>query len=139
MPLLLHKTLLHVATQQEGIHKPRLDQLLEVRVLEAFWADPSQPTQGSLGRKQKRTCGSHWAPQRNALPSASLKCAVLTRQLELITRCLSHDTLVAILVTIVPSSPCHLFHLHLSQCGRHHLKALNDFSNSLTVSGFFFS
>lgn len=53
LPRSLHKTLLHIATQQEGVHKPRLDQLLEVRILKAFGADPSQPTQGSLGREGK--------------------------------------------------------------------------------------
>lgn len=53
LPCSLNKTLLHIATQQEGIHKPRLDQLLEVRVLKAFGADPSQATQGSLGEKRR--------------------------------------------------------------------------------------
>lgn len=71
----LHKTLLHVATQQEGIHKPRLDQLLEVRVLEAFGTDPGQPAQSSLGEKQIVRFRSHWAPCTFVLPPAALRDA----------------------------------------------------------------
>lgn len=69
---------------------------------------PANRRRAAWGESRKEDAGHAGPPQRNVLPSASLKCAVLTRQLELIARCLSHDTLVAILVTIVPSSPYHL-------------------------------